>query len=257
MKIYLVSLTQDVDRRKALETSFPQSYRLFHHVEAVDGRLLLAREYYLKSHPFLKKHKHALSPAELGCTLSHIKALELFLSSDEKVALILEDDVLGNDNDIATIESLATRLDKNVVLLCGGQEGLNRKHQLGKQVFEEVNPLYDVVPSSYKFMKRTCCYVVTKQSAQAIVDYHRKQFITGADRWGDFFTGTQIRIQYTNVLRHPFDLADSHIEKDRLSNQRTFLQKILSISIVKKIYVKVSRSVFTGFLKLVGYRRLP
>ncbi len=38
--------------------------------------------------------KQPLSPGELGCTLSHMQALRDFITSNEKYALVLEDDAI-------------------------------------------------------------------------------------------------------------------------------------------------------------------
>ncbi|MFA7418026.1 MAG: glycosyltransferase family 25 protein, partial [Acholeplasma sp.] len=100
--IYLISLPQDVERRAVLKDQFPRYYDQFIHIQAVDGRKLPAQEYFTKTLPFLKKYNRPMTPAEVGCALSHIKALEAFLETDATHALVLEDDIIGSDENIDT-----------------------------------------------------------------------------------------------------------------------------------------------------------
>lgn len=41
-----------------------------------------------------------LTPGEVGCALSHVKALEYFLETDDSYCLILEDDIKGGDKEL-------------------------------------------------------------------------------------------------------------------------------------------------------------
>jgi GR25 family glycosyltransferase involved in LPS biosynthesis len=77
--IYYINLKKDIDRdlymkNHLLELNFLNYYR----VEAVNGK-----EY---------EEINGLSQAEIGCVMSHIKALEYFLSSNNEIAIICEDD---------------------------------------------------------------------------------------------------------------------------------------------------------------------
>ena len=98
--IYLVSLEQDTKRREELKLRFPNHYDDFIQINAVDGRKISAKEYYDKTIEYFIKTNKTMSPSELGCTLSHIKALEEFIKTNNNYALILEDDVIGEDKDI-------------------------------------------------------------------------------------------------------------------------------------------------------------
>lgn len=251
--MYLVSLEQDVARREALEKRFPKYYSEFIHIKAVDGRKLPAKEYYDATLNFFHKHKRPMSPAELGCTLSHIKALESFLSTSAPFALILEDDVLGNDTNLEQLEGKINQLEESSLLLCGGQEGLNLRYQLGKA--DNTTETYKVAKFSYAFIFRTCCYVVSRKSARQILAYHN-QGITLADKWNEFFKNTSMKIYYTSILKHPEDLTESHIEADRRSQDKTFLQKLFSVDGPRKVFNRIYFNVMTTALKIVGYKQL-
>lgn len=253
--IYLVSLDEDTQRRKTLAKDFPLFYPEIIRVSAVDGRKLSAKSFYNKIINYYSTTKKLLSPAELGCTMSHIKALKQFLDSGNEYALILEDDVIGNDKNIDEIFSFTNVIPSNGLLICGGQEGLNaRKYQYGKN--SKFNGLIEVSVFSYRHIFRTCCYLVTKESAKAIVDYQEKN-ITLADKWNEFFRGTNIKIYYKNCLSHPKDLVNSHIEQDRAYfKSRTLYQKLFSRDILKRVTKKIFNETQSVLHKLRGYKRL-
>lgn len=253
--IYLVSLDDDIKRREALATFFPLYYPKIIKVSAVDGRKITAKSYYNSIINTYHTTNKLLSPAELGCTLSHIKALKEFLESDNEYALILEDDIIGNDKSIEDIFSLTETIPPNSLLLCGGQEGLSaRRYQYGRNT--KINGLKEVSTFSYCHVYRTCCYLVTKESAKAILDYQERN-LTLADKWDVFFKGTDIKIYYKNSLSHPKDLANSHIEQDReyLKN-KTFYQNLLAKDTPKRVARKLFNETQSILHRLKGYKRL-
>lgn len=254
LPIYLVSLEQDAKRREELKKLFPKHYSNFIHIPAVDGRMMPAREYYQQTLPYYLKYNKPMSPAEWGCTSSHIKALEAFLLTGKPYALVLEDDVIGNDQEIEDVLKLANNLSINSLLLCGAQEGVNRRYQLGTKLTDK--KIYEVHSFSYQFVFRTCCYLVTKKSAQEILDSH-ENCLTLADKWDQFFKGTTTKIYYVGMLKHPEDLASSHIEGDReLFKQKTLLKKLLSKDSPFKIFRKIKNEVYRFNLVLFGYKQI-
>lgn len=232
--IYLVSLEQDTKRREELKLRFPNHYDDFIQINAVDGRKISAKEYYDKTIEYFIKTNKTMSPSELGCTLSHIKALEEFIKTNNNYALILEDDVIGEDKDIKKIIETAQRLDENTLFICGGQDGLNvNKYLIGKKYL--INELYQLSKFSHKHVLRTCCYVITKKTATLILNHH-KNSLTLADKWDNFFDGQNIRIVFQNILKHPIDLSHSHIENERVK-LRT--KKFFFVSLFKRIYIRL------------------
>jgi glycosyl transferase family 25 len=247
--IYLVSLPSDTERRENLRERLPESYDEFVHVEAINGRDLPARDYYEKTVGFASKHGRPMTPAELGCTLSHLKALETFMDSSADRALILEDDILGTDTDIETIRALSHRLDDDDLLICGGQDGLeSRKYQYGEPT--AIPGVYEVCRFSYRYVFRTCCYVVTRRSAQAIINY-QNFMLSLADKWDEFFSDTRVKIHYANILSHPVELEESHIEQDRAVFQTTELhQQVLTRDVFENIYLSLRRTFNVARCKL-------
>lgn len=96
IKTYVINLKDSADRREAVlaETSkYP--FMEVELVEAVDGRKLKPEEFKdrfdLKK--FIDRYYRTPKGGEIGCTLSHRICYRKLLESNEKFALILEDDV--------------------------------------------------------------------------------------------------------------------------------------------------------------------
>jgi len=71
----------------------------FARLSAVDARALTPAQRAALDEPAYRR-KHGMTPVlgELGCYLSHVEAMRLFLASGAEFALILEDDVLLHDS---------------------------------------------------------------------------------------------------------------------------------------------------------------
>ena len=251
--IYLVSLEKDVTRRDILKQRFTDQYSKFKIQPAVDGRLLLAKDYYSYISKYYKKQKKLMSPGELGCTLSHIEVLTKFLESDSKYALIFEDDIIGSDRDIEEIERIIPYLDECAIVVCGGQDGLlSRYFQFGKPLKDYPN-LYLVHPHSYQYIYRTCSYFVTRKAASLILDYQNKHIVV-ADHWAKIFKNVNIKFYYINIFQHPAELSGSSIEAERfVSTNMSLFKKLKSI---RKIF-KTSYTIFILIiLFMCGYRRI-
>lgn len=96
IKTYVINLIDSVDRRKnvlAELSKYPfMNYEL---VEAVDGREMSQEDvdHLFDCKRFFWRMGYEVKPGEIGCTLSHRECFRKLLSSEDEVALILEDDV--------------------------------------------------------------------------------------------------------------------------------------------------------------------
>lgn len=251
--IYLVSLEKDSARRNLLKERFTNTYSKFKYHPAVDGRLLLSKDYYDFISKYYKKEKKIMTPGELGCTLSHITVLTKFLESDSNYALIFEDDIVGGDEDIKKINEIIPYLDECSIIVCGGQNGLlSRYFQWGKPL-KNHSKLYLVHPHSYQYIYRTCSYFVTRKAASLILDYQNKHIVV-ADHWAKIFKNVNIKFYYINIFQHPAELSGSSIEAERfVSTNMSLFKKLKSI---RKIF-KTSYTIFILIiLFMCGYRRI-
>jgi len=257
MDIYLVSLKSDEKRRQALENRFPNYYRKFNIIDAVDGRELKAKEYFKQSSHFVHFYSRMMSPAELGCSLSHCKVMEEFLASDKEVALVLEDDVVGTDDDIAEIEKVANSLEEQSIVICGCQDGSGiSKYLYGQDT--AIPGTYKLATFSHEYVVRTAAYIITKESAKAILNF-QKDAIMLADNWGKFFVGTPINMFYFENLSHPLEMTDSHIEAERLifrKKPESFIAKLFSKKIFSYVFKETRKLILGSYLKSKGYKSM-
>lgn len=256
--IYVVSLESDVDKRNRLSKLYPKYFNQFKFFNAIDGRALLAKDYYNQILPEFFLRRRLMSPSEVGCSLSHLQVLKKFQNSSDDFAIILEDDILGTDADLEKIVHIAKsflEINDDFVFIAGGQEGLAaRKYLYGKNVFiqdEVQNDVWSLAAFSVHHVLRTCCYVVTKKSSASIIKYQSNS-LTVADFWSLFFVGKSTSFFYSKILRHPLDLKDSVIEKER---QKKKPRK--DVFILTKMFVLKMYRLFMVFLLLIsGYKKI-
>jgi len=188
LPVFLISLDKDTARRQRLKERFGE-YENFTLISAVDGRIISTKEYFALVMPSLRLHGRLMSPAEVGCTLSHVKAYEAFIASGEQRALFIEDDVIGDDSCIKFAFETARELPLNGVLLCGCQDGLPARFSaFGKRIRDARNlsaerlptpingkdrSLFAVLPRSYGAICSTAAYVLTREAAQKLLDTHK------------------------------------------------------------------------------------
>lgn len=109
--ISVISLVINLDRSPArLKKIAEQLNRLglpWQRVIAVDGATLAMDDQTVLDTPrFHQQHGKPPLPGELGCYLSHVKALETLLSSNHEWGLVLEDDAVLGDSLPAVIHAL-------------------------------------------------------------------------------------------------------------------------------------------------------
>jgi glycosyl transferase family 25 len=250
MHIYLVSLKESVKRRTVLAGRFQHYFSAFKIIDAIDGRALDAKTYFSYLSKYYQRTKKLISPAEIGCTLSHKKALESFLLSAATHALIFEDDVIGSDELLVQVQLLINKIPDNSVLLLGCQDALrSTRWHYGKLLHG--TKIYKVCKFSHKYVYRSCAYIVTKKSAQSILN--RLNHVTLADEWG-YLLKNDVDLYFTKLFHHPIDLKDSAIESERtLSYSKLWIRKFLDL----KSYIRNITSLFWVLLVLIlGYRKM-
>ena len=89
----LINLPQSSERLEQSSAGLTRAGMAFERVDAVDGRQLPGDELARFGLGWHRKYFQPLRPGEIGCYLSHVRALERFLASDHDAALIVEDDL--------------------------------------------------------------------------------------------------------------------------------------------------------------------
>jgi glycosyl transferase, family 25 len=93
MRILLINLARAVDRRIRMERQFAALGLAFERLEAIDGRQLTAQDRALVDDNRRRRiTRYPLSDNEIGCWLSHRRALQDVAASGDGMAAIVEDD---------------------------------------------------------------------------------------------------------------------------------------------------------------------
>lgn len=261
MKIFLISLRQDTARRTLLSSRFPGKFKEFEVVNAIDGSSIRALDYFELTAPLYRAEGHLLSPGEVGCALSHVEAYRRFLSTDEKMALFIEDDIEGCDEDISRIMRVAEKLNGDFLLCCGAQDGLrSRKWLIGKPHQSNDAGVFIVNGYCYGQMWRTACYVLSRGMAASLLEKQTKR-LCKADDWAALLKYCEGEVLFLNALSHPIGHGGSRIETERvlltaqhLGNRRKSISAGVS-HFVKKLtlYWTIFISIFS---LLWGHRRI-
>lgn len=114
--MYLINLDSSIDRLKQANAELEKHHIDYIRISAVDGRQLDAQNFGLynstRSHAYTGRD---LIGSEIGCYLSHKRALETFVNSDAEYGLILEDDLkLSEDFPLILKKSLDIIQKQNI-----------------------------------------------------------------------------------------------------------------------------------------------
>ena len=123
---FLINLDRSPDRLEVVGKRLDEVGVLFERVVGIDGKEMQAKDYVgIDTKGFLMAHGRHIEPGDIGCYLSHIKALQAFLASEDDYGLILEDDVDFSDDFPQLIETLIKNRDHwDVVKLSGRHAGM-------------------------------------------------------------------------------------------------------------------------------------
>lgn len=244
--VFVISLKSDEARREKLKERF-KNYGEFKLVEATDGRAMSAKEYYGYALPGLEAYGRLLSPSEVGCSLSHVRAYEEFLKSDARFALILEDDVIGDESGVKKAFETAAKMDAGSALVCGAQDGLEgRFSAFGKKLDED---FWLVSKRSYGTIYRAAAYVLDRCAAEAILQTHKKALCV-ADFWQILLLKNGLKMYFSDIFAHPTDLAGSNIQAERVQRARDKASFKTRLNSLKYVVATRFESVFCGFERI-------
>lgn len=126
MKTYVINLPQSIERRQSIELQLKKLPELqIEFFPAVDGRRMSEEEILQRFdvESAFKYYGRIPMKGEIGCTLSHMWCYQTILSSNDKYALILEDDIKIRDFsvfDISSIERILNKDERPIIVLLSG-----------------------------------------------------------------------------------------------------------------------------------------
>jgi glycosyl transferase, family 25 len=120
-----INLDRSKDRLEHIRKQLENKPFTWQRVPAVDGwSNEVNLEASIDRNAFEKQHGKPALPGEIGCYLSHIKAIQLFVDSTYDYGLILEDDVQLGENLCPTLFELIQNNDKwDLIKLSGIHNG--------------------------------------------------------------------------------------------------------------------------------------
>lgn len=130
--LYVINLDRDKDRLELLRRNFEALGLSFERVPAVMGKDLHDWRAWVDMTTYAGRNRQdEPRPGEVGCYLSHLKAMETFLRTDAPWCVIFEDDVDLKPDLREVLEALGRRDDWDMVKLFNFHSGLPvRKGQL-------------------------------------------------------------------------------------------------------------------------------
>lgn len=246
MEKYLISVDISGERLESFFIDNSQFSSEDFNILGVDGRQLSSKDYYDLG---VKKSFPPLSPSELGCTLSHLKALSIFLESDSKYALVLEDDVRFKnklDFDGMDLQHLGT----DVLFLLGGVKlTLCKKIRGTNFLINNINVL-KVNKNFKRFLYYTMGYIVDREAAKNIIEYH-KNYCKKADDWAGYSEIFNTQFYIADVLDHP-DISDINLSNSSIGSERLhhfFYIKLALNLLLKIVKRRLSSYVYAPFFK--------
>lgn len=213
----IISLVHHVERRERLINEMVR-YKIQCRVSnAIDGRKLLADEYFslFKANSSKLFGRGFLTPSELGCFLSHRKAISEFIMSGKQWLVMLEDDVIPNDN-VRELPSVIHSFNESSIYILGGQDGLKSFSRVVMRREKDKERVRKVLLGTYRWMYRTCCYCIDRKGAKSIMKLMNEQRFF-PDDWSFIMKNANLeKLFYGNYFTHPVDLSSSSIEAERI-----------------------------------------
>jgi len=167
MKILVINLERDVEKKKQIVKQLNALHLDFEIVPAILGCALSARDK-LRDYNSLSTKLNLgmpLGPSQLGCALSHVKAYRLIAERKIPFALIIEDDVilqLGLQVKLLEIQCNISQDQSMIILLSPAME-LGKKNESIK-LSNDVN-LYEFKNAYY-----TSSYIITLRAAETLMN---------------------------------------------------------------------------------------
>ena len=112
LRCYVINLDSSKIRLSEFEAAFQETNLNIERISAVDGHLIDI-EGFSDDNLCQKKMGRGIQPGEVGCYLSHKKALEQFLSTNAPYAIVFEDDAVPNEGFEETVNTIIEKFLKH------------------------------------------------------------------------------------------------------------------------------------------------
>lgn len=167
--VYCISMADSFDRRSAMEIQFRAVGLSFVFIDAIQPDLSSGYPVEYDRCKRMNLYGYDMRRGEMGCFLSHRKAWEMFLETDQSICCVFEDDVVLGRDFILGLRSICN-LNKSfdLIRLYGV---FARKHvKLIEILFERWIVDYLEQP------RGTQGYILTRQAATVLLEYTKTMY---------------------------------------------------------------------------------
>ena len=243
--IFCLNLKRSPNRRRKMISQAELLGLELNFVDAIDGQNLTEETVVQYNSEWRRKLGHPLTINEIGCCLSHHKALKTFLESDFDFAIILEDDVTLSPN-LLTVFEVCKQIPKWDVLHLGIQYDYKGRYSL-RTVLDHYNIF---VPC--KVTRGAYGLAYSREGAKKTLKMNEMIH---------YAFDKQMALSYKNGIRHlailpaPIKALDgeSDIGDDRLNRKELNQRKNLYNKLISR-FVRISHSFGIRLNQFDNYR---
>lgn len=204
MKAYIINLKRSAKRREHIVAEAEQAGLDYVIVDAVDGALLSDDELNeLCDIDTVRKYPEWLSLGMIGCVLSHKRAYRRFLATNDKTALVIEDDAVLPAEFRTIAEKAAESIEPDEVQLFfySRSEPLELSTVNGLDLDGGYRLLY---PMTLDGVTGAVCYMIGREAARALM-HDNVPISLASDCWDHFYARgfiSKARVVYPMPVHH-------------------------------------------------------
>ncbi|EAV7066399.1 glycosyltransferase family 25 protein [Salmonella enterica subsp. arizonae serovar 63:z36:-] len=193
INVYVISLEDEFLRRNIMCEQLNGPFTFINAVDLRKIKSITITKYLNNDKLPYPKVRTNLTNGEIGCALSHLKALNKFVEDEGEYALILEDDAILPTNYLDVINNICSNSKGYWDFLLLGYSKLDVSETSSFYKMEPINILQKInnisIGEPWKnWTSGTVAYLVSKQAARRFIEVHNRKIFTVADDWA-FFKG--------------------------------------------------------------------
>lgn len=220
--VYVISLEDEIERRNRIILQLKEP---FFFIDAIDMRQMDENnmvQYINRDALKYPKVRNTITRGEVGCSLSHLKALDKFVQDGYEYALIIEDDALLPSNYLELITDICEKITIpwDVILLGYSKLKFSEATNFYKMepilVEQKIN-IFELGKPWRNWTSGTVSYLINKNAAKRFIKKHNGKVFTVADDWDYFKNNFELDILHCRplIVFEDFDNLKSSIESER------------------------------------------
>lgn len=226
-------------------------------IQGINGSNLTSTQYFESILYYYSVNKKILTPNEVACSLSHIKALKTLVESKHDYAIIFEDDVIPNKINLDIIHHITSLIDKQKFIIhLGGLEGLEHCFKGIHGTLIDINTnLWEVAPVDFNKLVRAVGYIISKPAAIEFTNQIENNISLADDfQHLDNVIGLDA-IYFINLVSHPTCLNESTIQNQRLAITKVTTESFWNMSFKSRLSL-FTIDLINRIRKKIAYKKI-